>query len=178
MRYARAGGSEENLELLESCLDELCKGLYYKVCYTELSVNVLENCVKIGETVCHSSGLAKNLQGCRRAVIFAASIGLFPDRCIKKYGSLSPSRALIIDAIGSERVESLCDVFCEDMKKEAERRGESLRPRFSPGYGDLSLNAQKDIFALLDPPKNIGVTLSESLLMMPSKSVTAIAGIC
>ena len=53
-----------------------------------------------------------------------------------------------------------------------------IRDRFSPGYGDLSLALQKDIFAVLDCPRKIGITLNESLLMSPSKSVTAIIGVC
>ena len=52
-----------------------------------------------------------------------------------------------------------------------------LRPRFSPGYGDLPLELQKDVFRVLDCPRKIGLSLNESLLMSPSKSVTAIIGI-
>ena len=55
--------------------------------------------------------------------------------------------------------------------------GKSLRTRVSPGYGDISLTMQKDIFAILDCERKIGITLNEDLLMSPSKSVTAIAGI-
>ena len=44
-------------------------------------------------------------------------------------------------------------------------------------YGDLPLEMQKDIFNVLDCSKRIGLTLNESLLMSPSKSVTAIIGI-
>ena len=51
-----------------------------------------------------------------------------------------------------------------------------FKPRFSPGYGDLSLEVQKEIFSLLDCPRKIGVSLGDSLLMTPSKSVTAIIG--
>ena len=50
-------------------------------------------------------------------------------------------------------------------------------PRFSPGYGDFPLEAQKDIFRTLDCSRKIGLTLNESLLMSPSKSVTAIVGL-
>lgn len=51
------------------------------------------------------------------------------------------------------------------------------RPRFSPGYGDLPLSAQREIFAVLDCGKRIGLMLNDSLLMSPSKSVTAFVGI-
>ena len=52
-----------------------------------------------------------------------------------------------------------------------------IRPRFSPGYGDLPIEIQKDIFRALDCPRRIGLTLNENLLMSPTKSVSAIIGI-
>ena len=52
-----------------------------------------------------------------------------------------------------------------------------LRQRFSPGYGDLPLQAQRAIFDALQCHKEIGLYLNESLLMSPTKSVTAIVGI-
>ncbi|MBQ5601557.1 MAG: Vitamin B12 dependent methionine synthase activation subunit, partial [Clostridia bacterium] len=71
-------------------------------------------------------------------------------------------------------IEALCDAFCADIKKEYNT---GLEPRFSPGYGDLPLSAQKNIFAVLDPERRIGLTLNSSLLMSPSKSVTAFVGL-
>ena len=62
-------------------------------------------------------------------------------------------------------------------QKEYEAQGLFLRPRFSPGYGDLKLDHQKDWFRLLDISKQIGVELTDSLLMVPTKSVTALIGI-
>ena len=94
------------------------------------------------------------------------------DRLIAKYNRISPSKALIFQAIGAERAESLCDLFCDEMKEKY-----STNPRYSPGYGDLPLDIQRDIFAVLDCPRKIGLTLNDSLLMSPSKSVTAIIGV-
>ena len=89
-----------------------------------------------------------------------------------KYSKISPVKALIFQAIGAERIEKLCDVFCKDIAKERK-----TKPRFSPGFGDLPLTIQKDIFAALDCGKNIGLSLTDSMLMSPTKSVTAIVGI-
>ena len=58
-----------------------------------------------------------------------------------------------------------------------EAEGLSLRPRFSPGYGDFPLSMQTPIFDALDCPRKIGVSLNASLLMSPSKSVTAVIGL-
>jgi cobalamin-dependent methionine synthase I len=78
-----------------------------------------------------------------------------------------------MQAIGAERIEALCDVVCAELK---EIYG-SVGDRFSPGYGDFSLTAQRDIFTMLGCEKRIGLTLNDSLLMSPTKSVTAIIGL-
>ena len=124
-----------------------------------------------------SKGLAKNLEGCESAVIFGATVGIGVDRLISKYSRISPVKALIFQGIGAERIESLCDAFCDKLSVLKGEENRFLRPRFSPGYGDLALTVQKDIFKVLDCERKIGLTLNESLLMSPSKSVTAIVGV-
>lgn len=52
-----------------------------------------------------------------------------------------------------------------------------LRPRFSPGYGDFRLSCQQFFFDALEISKRIGVYLTESFLMVPFKSITAVIGI-
>ena len=176
LRYAGAtAGDALAVELMDSCVEELSAGLCYKVCYTELPLELSRGTVKMGNISVRSERLLKNLEGCDRVIIFAATVGFFADRLIRRYSAVSPSRALMLSAIGTERVESLCDLFFEDMR--AERWGQTLRPRFSPGYGDLPLELQGDIFSLLCCEKNIGLTLNGSFLMSPTKSVTAMIGI-
>ena len=121
-----------------------------------------------------SEQLAKNLQGCSKVLLLAATAGVGIDRLIGKYGRIAPSKALMFQAIGTELVEAICDAFSKEYE---ETYHCVLRPRFSPGYGDLALETQKDIFAVLEPARKIGLTLNDSLLMSPSKSVTAFAGI-
>ncbi len=131
----------------------------------------------LGFTVTHSRDLQKNLKGCCRIILFGATVGLELDRLIARYGRLSPSKALCFQAIGAERIESLCNAFNDEIDEIFREQGMYTRPRFSPGYGDLPINMQKDIFAALDCPRKIGLSLNESLLMSPSKSVTAIIGV-
>jgi hypothetical protein len=83
----------------------------------------------------------------------------------------------MLDAIGTAAVEAWCDILCEGFKKDIEERGESIRPRFSPGYGDLALHAQRPLLGLLDAPRKAGITLTGALLMTPRKSVSAIVGV-
>ena len=174
LRYA---GVKENISeidaLIDECIKELDGKLTYKVCYGEYPVKILSNDIDLTFTAVTSKDLAKNLKDCNRIILFAATVGIGLDRLIAKYNALSPTKALIFQAIGAERIESLCDLFNSDIKKEYK----AVRPRFSAGYGDLSIEIQKDVFTALNCSKNIGVALNDSLLMSPSKSVTAIIGI-
>ena len=85
--------------------------------------------------------------------------------------------SVCLQAIGAERIEALCNAFSLEMKNEYAKSGRSLRPRFSAGYGDLPLELQREIFNALGCERRIGLTLNDSLIMSPSKSVTAIIGI-
>ena len=176
LRYSGCKTADRETEaLIKSCVEEMLPRLSYKVCYRVFDVSVHGDLCDFGLFSLNSADLARNLTGASRAVIFAATVGVEADRLIAKYARLSPSRALILQAVGAERIEALCDVFCDDIAKEYNA---SLKPRFSPGYGDLPLESQRKIFDLLSPERNIGLFLTESLLMTPSKSVTAITGLC
>ena len=175
LRYAGCKAADSEIAmLLESCMAEAKDKFTYKVCYRLLPVTVDGDWCDFGVFRLKSQNLAVNLQNCKKVLLFAATVGVEIDRLIARYGRLSPSKALLFQALGAERIEALCDCFCKDMEEEMQI---SLRSRFSPGYGDLSLTAQKDIFAVLDCGRQIGLSLNDSLLMSPSKSVTAFAGI-
>ena len=178
LRYCGCGkDGSEFLPLVNECIEECREKLIYKVCYCEFPVNHGNGETDLSFMVTKSNNLAKNLEGCEKIVLFAATVGFEIDRLIAKYGRISPSKALIFQAIGAERIESLCNTFNEDVKRDFAKLRCFVRPRFSPGYGDFPLEAQRDIFRVLDCPRKIGVSLNESLLMSPSKSVTAIIGI-
>ena len=178
LRYMKSGTpTPETEQMLSECLDEVLPLLEYKVCWRRERVKRAETGLDIGIFSTASQGLAKALAGCDEALVFAATVGLAPDRLIARYGHLSPAKALCLQAIGAERIEALCEAFIADMEKEAALEGRALCPRYSPGYGDLPLTLQKEIFAALDCPRKIGLTLTASMLMSPTKSVTAIAGV-
>ncbi len=128
----------------------------------------------LGFAVTDSASLKRHLAGCGGVILFAATAGLEMDRLIRRASALSPTHGLMMHAIGAAIIEEACDRLCA-MLAEA-HPGRPLRPRFSPGYGDLPLALQRDIFAALDCPRRLGLTLTESLVMAPSKSVTGIVG--
>lgn len=174
LRYAGCKGTTEEIDnIIEQCISEIADKLTYKVCYRVLDVKINDGCCDFGLFSANSKSLAKNLCGCKNAVLFAATVGIELDRIIAKYNRISPSKALFFQAIGAERVEALCDAFCDDIKAQFG----ACCPRFSPGYADLDLQIQKQVISLLDCSKQVGITLNDSLLMSPSKSVTAFVGI-
>lgn len=170
LRYA--GGacvSAEQNTIFDSCLSELERELTYKVVWEEYPVTYSGDTLDLTFSRTASRDLIKNLQGSEKIVLFAATVGIAPDRLSLKYSRISPTRSLFIEAIANERIEALCDTFCAQL--------ENARPRFSPGYGDLPLELQRKIIGVLDTGRKIGLTLNSSLLMTPTKSVTGIVGI-
>lgn len=178
LRYAGAKAESPELSrLLEEAQEEAEPLLSGKVCWMECPVTRQGDLLDLTFAQSGSSALKKNLSGCDRIVVFGATVGLALDRLIARYGRISPAKALLLQAMGAERIEGLCDVFCEFIHQEAHAAGLKTAPRFSPGYGDFPLDFQTDIFRVLDCSRKIGLTLNESLLMSPSKSVTAIIGL-
>ena len=178
LRYAGVRGQAPELEaLLEECIAESEGTLTYKVCWREFPVRRREGVLDLGFAETSSAALGRNLAGCGSVVLFAATVGIGMDRSIARYSALSPAKAVLLQALGAERIEALCDVFNEEVTRRQAASGRETRPRFSPGYGDLPLEMQRKIFAVLDCPRKIGLSLNENLLMSPSKSVTALIGV-
>lgn len=121
-----------------------------------------------------SRDLKQHLEGCTEILLFACTAGAETDRRIARAKLQSPAKGLLMHAIGAQQVEGGCDLLCRRLAEQFPDR--RLTDRFSPGYGDLPLSMQRDVMAALDCGRTVGITLTESLLMTPSKSVTAIIG--
>lgn len=164
-------------ELIERSLALCADKLSYKVCFAEYDIRIDGTRCDLGFASTDSADLSKCLKKCDTILLFAATVSLELDRLILRYGKSEPSVSVCLQAIGAERIEALCDAFCKEMKAEYAKLEKSLRPRFSAGYGDLPLELQRDIFKALGCDTRIGLTLNDSMIMSPTKSVTAIIGI-
>ena len=173
MGYKGDNHNEELEDIYTDCLSEFRKTASYKAVYKETPITVSEGVVDLGFCRIENENLCKNLRGCKSAVIFAATAGLGTDRLIMKYSKISPAEAMVCDCIASSAIEVWCDEVNEKCAD-----GRKSKPRFSPGYGGVSLGYQKDILAFLDAEKRLGITLNDSLMMTPVKTVTAFVGIC
>ena len=115
------------------------------------------------------------LNGCGAAVLMAATLGGEIEAMIRKAQVTDMAEAMIIDACASAAIEGVCDGLCDEIAGQASPL--YLTDRFSPGYGDFPLSQQAEIFRLLDISRRIGVSLTESGLMVPQKTVTAVLGL-
>lgn len=172
--YAKANPDESTQKMIADCEKELLQVIQGRCCYAHSPVSFpAENVVDIGFGDIKSKSLYRHLQGCHSVILFAATIGIGADRLIAKYNRFSPVKSVIIDALGSSAVEYWCDI----VELELTRNEEKHCSRFSAGYGDFPLECQRDFVRCLDLHRKLGITLSDSLLMTPTKSVTAVIGL-
>lgn len=109
--------------------------------------------------------------------LLAATLGHEVDRQITIAQQKNMLDGIALDACASVRVDAFIDYFIKEEIISELHEGEFLTPRFSPGYGDLSMNVTEDIITILNATKHIGLSVTRSMMMTPIKSVTAIIGI-
>lgn len=125
--------------------------------------------------VLRGTGAARMLETCDQAALLACTLGARFDLFLTALQARDMARAVIVDACGSALVEQGCGEAEAELS--ARFPGRYLTDRFSPGYGDLPLELQGDICAVLDAARRLGLTVTESLLLNPVKSVTAVIGL-
>ena len=121
--------------------------------------------------------VAAMLADCREAVLLAATLGADSERMLLREQTKDPTNALILDAVLSSAIEAVCDQLEAELRDKAVKDGLFLTDRFSPGYGDMPIAQSKAICEVLNTGRTIGLTVSQSGILMPRKSVTAIMGI-
>ena len=176
-RYLGMGRAAEDpavAALVDECLPDFLDSVHCRGCYTRVAVRINGKDVDFDAAQVSSASLSRHLAGCAEAILFAATLGPQADLQRRRAAVTSPAKALVLDAMGSAAFEAFCDLLCEEWAKN--NPALRLRPRFSPGYGDLPLSFQKELLALLDSGRKAGITLSSALLMVPQKSVSAIVG--
>ncbi len=128
-------------------------------------------CVYTEELTVPGENFANMIGNSTRVLVLCATLGAGVDRLIHKKSVTSTSEGFIYDAIASAMAEGL--ISLAEVKRTS---GREHTRRFSPGYGDMPIEIQADILVLLDANRRLGLTLTESNLMTPTKSVTALVG--
>ncbi len=172
------GGEVEDkiLRDIDQCSEIIIKNALPKVIYRVFDI---ESDLSFSGTNFSPKGndIAEMLKDCGRAIIMAATIGGEIDGIIRRREVDDMYLALMLDSCASCAIENVCDNFQNELEERLFNENLYLTDRFSPGYGDMPFEQQREICEILNTSKTIGVSLNESGIMIPRKSVTAIMGI-
>lgn len=177
--YKDSGVTEPIKRLLERCEKETLEVIEPKSIYKRCSLeSVPEGLQVLGTALVLKGGdIREHLKNCTEVFLLGVTVGIELDKRIRRYMITEPDVGVVMDSCGIQAVEQMADFAEKELEQIAAEDGCHLTWRFSPGYGDLPLETQRELIRVLDTHRKIGVSLTESCLMVPSKSVTAILGI-
>ncbi len=181
IRYLGFGAhtpDERTLALVSECVKELAAAVSPKSIWRDFPLSLKpDNQIEMGYFTVKSRNLSRNLTGCSRIILFGATLGIGADNLISRNSRLNVTKGVVLQACAASMIEDYCDYCQEEIRQQMAVQHLYLRPRFSPGYGDFPLESQREITRILNTPKEIGLTLTDSMLMVPIKSVTAVIGL-
>lgn len=175
----RPGGTvDETLEgQLQACGRELTDCARPRSIWRRFPLTLGENRVEAAGLVIESTHLRRHLSGCTGVWFFAATLGPQVDRLLSRTSLTDMSRAVIVQACAASLLEVYCDECCAQLAAEAAEEGLGIRPRFSPGYGNFPISCQRTLLDALEATKRIGLAVTQTMMLTPTKSVTALVGI-
>ena len=178
LRYLGAAEAPEPLRRqAEAVWDKLTADLRPNFVFRVFDLEFIPEGVRFSGTNVLLTGTiaAGMLKNCRRGALLACTLGSRFDLALLAMQARDMAQAALYDACGSAYVEEGCGMAEEALS--ARLPGLYLTDRFSPGYGDLPLDVQGDLCAALDARRRLGLTVTESALLNPVKSVTAVIGV-
>ena len=119
----------------------------------------------------------RHLTGCDRAILLAVTLGPGVDAQIRRAGVGDIAAGVASDALGSALAEQMADAAEAELRNAAAGQGRYLTGRYSPGYGDWPITVQPLVAAALDTARRAGLCVTDTNLMTPRKSVTALLGV-
>lgn len=176
LRYLRTNSRVQDkqlLSLIDAQMALVDKTVKPKSIYGIFDCTVTNDTLIIGEMQFRSARLAENLKGCKKVAVLAATVGTEGDRLLRTYAN-EGAKLVIMQAVLASKIEEVCDEVQNRIETDL---GVKTRSRYSPGYFDLDISEQAKIFSLLEITKRCGITLTNTFQMIPTKSVTAFAGI-
>lgn len=181
LRYLgyKSGAIEDNLNgLIDECIEEIKKYSNNKYTYKIFSIEKENDIVRVLDSnlVFKGESINRHLKNSSMCAILGVTLGGLVDTKVRYYEKINLTKALILDACATTAVEWACDEAEKEIRTEAHKRNLGITYRFSPGYGDLSIEIQSKILMAIDAEKRIGLTVTESNILLPRKSVTAIIG--
>lgn len=178
LNYKNSNIDDETARLLDESIKELKEISELKYVYEIFDILIENNNIifKNSNIKIKSNDLKELFKTSDKAAVMAATLGFRVEQKIKYYSLTNLTKGVIFDACAASYIESLCDYAEAEIKEIALKYGLSTTFRYSPGYGDVSISHQESILSSLNAQKHIGLTVSDSSILIPRKSVTAFIG--
>ena len=156
---ARGEPDDRTMTLLETCAMPLLAAATPRAVWLEADTAALAEA-----GILRGGDVMKHLENCPQAVLLAVTLGPGVDAQIRRAG-------------GSALAEQAADAAEAELRQWAAKEGKYLTGRFSPGYGDWDIAVQPLVANALDTVRRAGLCVTDTNLMTPRKSVTAILGV-
>lgn len=119
----------------------------------------------------------RHLQNAAKIIVLAVTIGEDIENAITDHFKTNKyTHSVLLDAAATTAVEMAADSMEKTIKQEVQKKGYQTLMRFSPGYGDWDITFQPQMLHLATADE-IGITLTDSMMLIPRKSVTAVIGL-
>lgn len=176
LRFLGTPTLDEQLSLkLEHCLETLCQKMQPRQIYRIFPLNWQDEKPYLEKIPLEGNDIAKHLHGCTQVAVMAVTLSASVDALIRSVQAQDMAEAVMLDAAAGSAVE----YYCAQTEQEIVLRTDLPyhTERFSAGYGDFPLSIQGTLLRLLNAQRTIGLTVTQSNLLLPMKSVTAVIGL-
>lgn len=177
-RYAGLQRAEDFPEqyVKEACLEVQLEAVPRGI-YREYEYDAATGTIKSDPPlVVEGSSIRKHLASSVRVAVMGVTIGEGVEQlsaALFKDGNYTVG--LLVDAAATTAVEQVADQINDLIVKAAAAGGYTTTWRFSPGYGNWPLDVQPALAAIIGA-EEIGLTVTDTCMLFPRKSVTAIIG--
>lgn len=167
-----ANVDDDNLDkLIDTAIEQIESAKNVKIMSEIFDISTDENGVFCDEIYFRSKSLSKHLKTCKRAALVCITLGVEVDRLIDRTAIENIALAAVMQSTAAAIIEHELD-----LREKAICENHPTVMRFSAGYGDFDIAYQSDFLRILKA-YTIGVSLTESQQLVPTKTVTAIIGI-
>ena len=163
-------------QLVEKVVAKQSEYLQPRVAVREIMVHQeAQDCVLLEDgTQLRGETLCRRLAGSERVVAVIATVGDGFEKCAEATDLM---QRLILDALGTSAIITLTETILSGIRVRARKAAQGATRAIYPGMKGWELaRGQAQIFALVDGAA-LGVSLNESFMIEPRKSVSFLVGI-
>lgn len=184
LQYKNQNINENLLQIIQESIEETKKIINPKFVLRKYPIkkNYRENeksqiVFDEGNLILDSDDIYNLFEKCDECILMSFTLGLEIEKEIRKLTYTNLSKCIIVDACATTAIEEVCDIVQDNIAKKLLKEDKYITYRFSPGYGDLSIENNVNINHILNSQRKIGLTVTNSGIMIPRKSVVALIGV-